>query len=324
MSEAQHQHHPIQRGWAVTRQALALSLLFLGCTVTKSFDSQALTEALSESIAAGGAEVGVYFRNLDTGDTVLINADLRMHAASTMKVPVMIQLFRDADAGVFGIEQPITIGLTFRSIADGSSYDIDPASDSDATLYQKVGSAVPAPELIHLMITRSSNLATNILIEFADARRVTATMRAFGADSIEVLRGVEDLKAYEAGMSNTTTARDLGVIFTALAEGRAASDSATAAMLAILERQQFNEGIPAGLPAGTRVAHKTGAITAINHDAAIVYPTGGGGAPYVLVILVRGIEDHDESSRLIATLSEITYQALIRETDGGWAAGRFG
>ncbi len=145
MSEAQHQHHPIQRGWAVTRQALALSLLFLGCTVTKSFDSQALTEALSESIAAGGAEVGVYFRNLDTGDTVLINADLRMHAASTMKVPVMIQLFRDADAGVFGIEQPITIGLTFRSIADGSSYDIDPGSDSDATLYQKVGSAVPAP-----------------------------------------------------------------------------------------------------------------------------------------------------------------------------------
>jgi beta-lactamase class A len=163
------------------------------------------------------------------------------------------------------------------------------------------------------MITRSSNLATNILIEFADARRVTATMRAFGADSIEVLRGVEDLKAYEAGMSNTTTARDLGVIFTALAEGRAASDSATAAMLAILERQQFNEGIPAGLPAGTRVAHKTGAITAINHDAAIVYPTGGGGAPYVLVILVRGIEDHDESSRLIATLSEITYQALHRD-----------
>ncbi|NNG15804.1 MAG: serine hydrolase [Gemmatimonadales bacterium] len=282
----------------------------MGCTVSKSFESQALTEALSEPIAASGAEVAVYFRNLDTGDTVLLNADVRMHAASTMKVPVMIQLFRDADAGVFDVEQPIPIGVTFRSIADGSSYDIDPASDSDATLYEKVGSAVRAPELIDLMITRSSNLATNILIEFADARRVTATMRALGADSIEVLRGVEDLKAYEAGMSNTTTARDLGVIFTALAEGRAAGNSATAAMLAILERQEFNEGIPAGLPPSTRVAHKTGAITAINHDAAIVYPTDG--PPYVLVILVRGIEDHDASSTLIATLSEIAYQALHR------------
>jgi beta-lactamase class A len=292
----------------VTRQALALVVLFLGCTVSTRFDSQALTEALSEPIAASGAEVGLYVRNLATGDTVLINADLRMHAASTMKVPVMIQLFRDADEGRFAIDQPIPVGLTFTSIADGSAYDIDPASDSDSTLYQKVGSAVPAPELIDLMITRSSNLATNILIEFAGAQRVTATMRALGADSIEVLRGVEDLKAYEAGMSNTTTARDLGAIFTALAARSAAGDSATAAMLAILERQEFNEGIPAGLPPGTRVAHKTGAITAINHDAAIVYPVDG--SPYVLVILVRGIEDHDESSRLIATLSEIVYHAI--------------
>ncbi|HSM18017.1 MAG TPA: serine hydrolase [Gemmatimonadales bacterium] len=282
--------------------------LVTGCTVTKSLDTAALTEALSEPIAASGAEVGVYFRNLDTGDTVLINADLRMHAASTMKVPVMIQLFRDADEGRFAIDHPIPVGMTFTSIADGSTYDIDPASDSDSTLYHKVGSAVPARELIDLMITRSSNLATNILIEFADARRVTATMRQLGADSIEVLRGVEDLKAYRAGLSNTTTARDLGVILTALAGGRAASEHSTAAMLAILEQQEFNEGIPAGLPAGTRVAHKTGWITAIDHDAAIVYPDGG--PPYVLVVLVRGIEDHAVSSQLIATLSEITYRAL--------------
>ncbi|TFG53912.1 MAG: serine hydrolase [Gemmatimonadales bacterium] len=283
----------------------------MGCTVTKSFDPAALAEALSEPIAASDAEVGVYFRNLGTGDTVLINADLRLHAASTMKVPVMIQLFRDAEAGRFDIDQPVPIGMTFRSIADGSLYDIDPASDSDSTLYQKVGSAVPARELIDLMITRSSNLATNILIELADARRVTATMRSLGADSIEVLRGVEDLKAYRAGLSNTTTARDLGVILTALAEGRAAGESATADMLAILEHQEFNEGIPAGLPAGTRVAHKTGWITAIDHDAAIVYPDGG--PPYVLVVLVRGIEDHAVSSKLIATLSGITYRALRDE-----------
>ncbi len=205
--------------------------------------------------------------------------------------------------------------MTFRSIADGSLYDIDPASDSDSTLYQKVGSAVPARELIDLMITRSSNLATNILIELADARRVTATMRQLGADSIEVLRGVEDLKAYRAGLSNTTTARDLGVILTALAEGRAASAAATADMLAILEHQEFNEGIPAGLPAGTRVAHKTGWITGIDHDAAIVYPDGG--PPYVLVVLVRGIEDHAVSSQLIATLSGIAYRAVMSGSSPG-------
>jgi len=301
----------------ILRRLLVLLPFVLGCNVANRFDTAALTEALSAPIAASGGEVGLYFRRLDTGDTVLINPDLRMHAASTMKVPVMIQLFRDADAGRFDIDQPIPVGMTFRSIADGSTYDIDPASDSDSTLYQRVGTAVPARELVDLMITRSSNLATNILIEFADARRVTATMRELGADSIEVLRGVEDLKAYAAGMNNTTTARDLGAILTALADGRAASAAATADMLAILEQQEFNEGIPAGVPAGTRVAHKTGWITGIDHDAAIVYPDQA--SPYVLVILVRGIEDHAESSELIATLSGIAHRAV---TSGGTAVRR--
>ena len=263
---------------------------------------------LANLIVESGAEVGVYFKNLDTGDSLLFNADVRMHAASTMKVPVMIQLFRDANTGSFDIEQTIPVTQTFHSIVDGSEYVLDRESDSDSTLYDKVGSRVPARDLIDLMITRSSNLATNILIEFVDARRVTATMRELGADSIEVLRGVEDLKAYEAGLSNTTTARDLGVILTAVSEGRAAGAGAADELLAILEQQEFNEGIPAGLPPDTRVAHKTGWITGITHDAAIVMPKSR--SPYVLVVLVRGIEDLDEASALIADVSRAVYGSL--------------
>jgi beta-lactamase class A len=159
------------------------------------------------------------------------------------------------------------------------------------------------------MITVSSNLATNILIGLVGPGRVQHTMVRLGADSIAVLRGVEDGPAYRAGMNNTTTARDLGVILTAIAEDEAASAEACAEMRDILARQRFNDGIPAGLPAGTRVAHKTGWITGIAHDAAIVEPEGG--PRYVLVVLTRGIEDHAEANRLIADLSRMAYEDLI-------------
>src|SRR2546426_621114 len=157
--------------------------------------------------------VGVYYRDLASGDSLTVGSGLRFHAASTMKLPVMIQLFRDRDAGLLALD-----------------------------------------------------------------------------DSITVLRGVEDGKAYRAGMNNTTTARDLGVLLAAIADGKAASAASCQEMLGILGRQQFNEGIPAGLPAGTRVYHKTGWIAqVVYHDAALVEPARQRGGPYVLVGVTGGI-----------------------------------
>src|SRR5439155_229670 len=151
-------------------------------------------------------------------------------------------------------------------------------------------------ELLELMITRSSNLATNILIERVGASRAQASARALGAWSIQVLRGVEDGAAYRAGLNNTTTARDLGVLLGAIATGRAASRGACDSMLAILGRQEFNEGIPVGVPPGTRVAHKTGWIgEVVYHDAALVYPSAGVG--YVLVVLTRRRKSRSPSWR---------------------------
>jgi len=155
------------------------------------------------------------------------------------------------------------------------------------------------------MITRSSNFATNTLIALVGAENVTRTMRSLGARRIQVLRGVEDGKAFDKGLNNTTTARDLAIILRAIEEGKAAPPAATRQMLGILLAQEFNEKIPAGLPAGTRVAHKTGEITAVSHDAAIVYLPGR--KPYVLVVLTRGIPDGNHSSKLIADLSALVY-----------------
>jgi beta-lactamase class A len=187
--------------------------------------------------------------------------------------------------------------------------------DSDTTLYRRVGERESIRRLTELMITVSSNLATNMLIEHVGAARVTATMRGLGADSIEVLRGVEDGKAYRAGLSNTTTARDLGVIFSAIAEGRAVGGASGREMIEILLRQEFNAKIPAGLPAGARAAHKTGWISDyVSHDGGIVYPDGGD--VYVLVVLTKGREGHDDyAEALIADISRMTYE-LVEETAG--------
>ena len=272
--------------------------------ISPSRDS--LAERIQSRIAQDtGAVVGLAYVDLASDDTLFLNADSSFHAASTMKVPVMVELFRRSVTGSFGMKQPLMIVNQFASIVDGSLYALDSTSDSDTTLYHRIGDRVPIDTLLRLMITRSSNLATNTLITLVGAENVNRTMRSFGAKRIQVLRGVEDGKAFDKGLNNTTTARDLATILRAIEEGKAASPAATREMLGILLAQEFNEKIPAGLPPGTRVAHKTGEITAVSHDAAIVYPSGR--KPYVLVVLTRGIADGNRSSKLIADLSQIIY-----------------
>ncbi len=165
---------------------------------------------------------------------------------------------------------------------------------------------MPIIELIEAMITRSSNLATNTLIELVGATNANATAHALGARNIRVLRGVSDNKAFEAGLSNTTTARDLAVLMEAIQRNRAASPASSATMREILLRQEFNGEIPAGLPPGTPVAHKTGWISGVLHDAAMAYPSGR--APYVLVLLSRNIRENDVARPLLVDLSRLVYQ----------------
>ncbi len=260
---------------------------------------------VEELIHASGAEVGLAFQMLDGSQELFLNADLPFHAASTMKVPVMIELFAQAHAGKLSLDDPLMIHNQFRSLVDGSPYTLDAGDDSDADIYKAIGTTWTLRQLCEAMITRSSNLATNLIIEKIGVDNIRARVHSLDADGMQVLRGVEDNKAFQKGMNNTTTARGLLVLLKAIAENRAGDPASCAEMLAILKRQTFNEAIPAGLPPGTGVAHKTGEITGVHHDAAIVYARH----PFVLVILVRGINDRDKSSAVIANLTRAVYTA---------------
>ena len=270
---------------------------------------QPLEQNLRAMIAASGAEVAVAVRTLDGGFELLIDPDKPFHAASTMKVPVMIELFRQARAGTLALSQPLDIRNEFRSIVDESPYKLSEGDDSDKIVYSAIGRTLSLEQLNEAMITVSSNFATNLLIQKLGIESIRSTVTALGADGMQVLRGVEDQKAFDKGLNNSTTARGLMVLFERLGQGRAVDADSDAKMIAVLKRQMFNDAIPAGLPRGTAVAHKTGNITRIHHDAGVVY----GKRPYVIVLLVRGIQEQKQSAALMARLTKAVHAGVAAQ-----------
>jgi len=286
-----------------------IALLLASTLVAQSAASApALESRVRELITASGAEVAVAYRTLDGSRELLIDPDKPFHAASTMKVPVMIELFRQAHEGRLSLDDRLPIRNEFHSLADGSTFALSVGDDSDAEVYAAVGQTLTLRQLCEAMITVSSNFAANLLIEKLGVANIQHTVKALGGDGMQVLRGVEDQKAFDLGLNNTTTALGLLVLLQRVAHGTAVDAQSDAAMIEILKRQKFNDAIPAGVPPGMPVAHKTGNITRIHHDAAIVFAQ----RPYVLVVLVRGIEDQKKSAALMAGLSKAVYESNAR------------
>lgn len=262
-----------------------------------------LVEALTALLAGYASQtVSVAFVDLQTGEAVSLHAHERMHAASMMKLPVLLEAHRRAAEGSLRLDEPVSIVNDFVSIADGSHFVVDSKDDSDDWVYAQLGKQVPFGKLLERMIVRSSNLATNLVLARLHAAAVTALCERLGARETHILRGVEDGKAHARGLDNTTTASDLRLLLRALAEGGAPG---SAEMIALLERQEYNEGIPAALPAGTRVAHKTGSITGVYHDAALVLPRAR--KPYVLVVLTRGFEQEADAVAAVRKVSRLVW-----------------
>jgi len=251
----------------------------------------------------------IAYKNLQTGETVLWNEHISFHAASTMKTPVMIEIYKQVAAGNLVLQDSVTVKNSFRSIVDSSLYQLNPNDDSEQSLYTMVGKRIPLSELVYRMIIQSSNLATNMLIEMVDGKKVTQSMRDLGAMDIQVLRGVEDGKAFEKGLNNTTTAYDLMLIFEKMARGEILSKAASEDMIRILLDQRFGELIPALLPKNVKVAHKTGSITGVQHDSGIILLPDG--RKYVLVMLSKDLKEEKPAVKAMARVSEIIYQYFM-------------
>ncbi len=295
---------------------LVLGLALLTACQPRTTDSlEALRSDIQEELGRSEGNFAVAFRDVqDTTRTLLINEHEEFHAASTMKTPVMIEVFKQAAAGKFDLQDSIRIKNEFTSIYDGTTFTMDIGEDSEEKLYGRIGEKETIYNLVVDMITFSSNLATNIIIDLVGAGNVTQSMRDLGAPDIQVLRGVEDLKAYRAGMSNTTTAFDLLVIMEQIARGKAVSPKASQAMIDILDDQHFNDLIPAQLPEAVRVAHKTGWITQVRHDSGIVILPDG--RKYVLVLLSKEWHADALATEIMANVSRMVYEYFISGSGG--------
>ena len=290
---------------------LAVVLLCAGIVnVSAAADVKPLAERLKDAVAESGAEVSVAFRDLESMDYFSVNP-VEMHAASLMKVPVMIEVFRQAEHGKYSLDKKIIVKNEFTSIADGSPYSLTVVEDSDDDIYRHIGKEMSLRELVFRMITVSSNLAANVLIDWVGAENIMSTLRKWRIQGMKVLRGVEDIKAYEKGLNNRTDAISMLMVLERIARGKAGTEGACQEMVAILSQQKFRSKIPAGIPAGIKVANKTGSITRIDHDAAIVFPEDR--KPYILVIMTRGIAKRGDAEKLIAQLSRIVYDHVTEK-----------
>jgi beta-lactamase class A len=297
----------------LSRQRIYLILSFI-CSLTlclpaigqKRQSVEQLRQRIEQEIRRYPGIYAVAFKDGATGQELLINEHQSFHAASTMKTPVMIEVYKQQAQGKLSLSDSIPIKTEFISIVDGSPYQLSVNQDSDTSTYKELGNKRTLASLVYDMITVSSNLATNLIIERVGAPNVLQTMRDMGARDIQVLRGVEDTKAFQKGLNNTTTAYDLMLIFDKLAKGQAVSADASAEMVKVLLDQKFHSIIPARLPVDVRVAHKTGSITGVHHDSGIVYLPDG--RYYVLVLLSQGVKDEKETVAMMASLSERIYQ----------------
>jgi beta-lactamase class A len=263
----------------------------------------ALEQTLRTRLAQlDSGEVGVSVIDLKSNKELHINGNVPMHAASTMKVPVLLELYRRGD-----LDRQIQVVNSFKSIADTSHYTLDAGDDSDSSVYKLIGQSATLRHLARRMIVRSSNLSTNLLIDVLTPEAVRKTTMEVGGTGMNVLRGVEDGPAFRKGLNNKTSAYGLAKVLEAIARCKIATRDACNEMLEVLSGQEFNEMIPAGVPAGTRVAHKTGWITGIKHDGAIVFRDDK--PAYVLVVLTRGISE-DDANRVGADVSRIVWNGL--------------
>ena len=254
--------------------------------------------------------LAVAFHDFETGKEIYINADESFHPASTFKVHVMMEVFRQAQEGLSSLEDRLPITNSFTSIADGSKFSLLESDDAEQTLYPRIGESESIFELTRLMIVRSSNLATNILMEKIGTKNVNDFIQALGIEGVTVIRGIEDNAAYRLGMNNSASANGLTQTMKLIAEGKVVSKQASEKMIEIMLRQEFNESIPALLPASVKVAHKTGWTGDVYHDTGIVFPEDR--KPYVISIMTLGFaeEKPSEAHDCMGTISKIIYDQI--------------
>jgi beta-lactamase class A len=282
--------------------------------VTRAEVLQATLASRAGEIAAGLGDgaLGISVFDYLSGFAWELNGGRWFHAASTIKIAILAGLFDAIERGRFTRDSRLHVRNRFSSALDGRSFRVDARRDADDEVHAAVGKTMRLGELAQHMIVRSSNLAANLLLDLVGVEETRAALATRGIAGVDVRRGVEDERAFEAGLNNQVTADGVVALLRAIRDGREFSAASSKAMIDILMDQEFAGGIAPGLPeairAVARVAHKTGDISTVSHDAGLVFLPGR--PPYVIAILVASAADAPARTGALAAVSGLVYDAV--------------
>jgi beta-lactamase class A len=268
-------------------------------------------QLLDTTTSAEQATVSVWLGTAD-GATVLAREEDAVHyAASTMKLPLLVAAYRSHERGELDLDAEVRVHNAFASALDGSPFSMEQGDDQDDETWERIGTTCPLRVLARHATVKSGNLATNLLLEHVGTGAVADVLRDAGCSSATVIsRGIEDAAAREAGLDNLVTAADLGLVMCGIASGTLAGPATCAQVEEVLAAQEHRDQIPAGLPAGTRVANKTGWVDGVTHDVALVRPEDR--PPYVLAVCTTADVTEEAASRLIADVSRLVWEGWAR------------
>lgn len=267
-------------------------------------------EEIAKEVSGDALAVSLY--DYETGLAWARFGDRWFHSASTIKVAVLFALFGAVDAGRFTLDSRLHVRNRFLSIVDGTPFRVSMARDADRAVHDAIGRTMRVEDLARQMIVTSSNLATNLLVDLVGVDQAQQMLARYGISGIELARGVEDEKAFDASFNNRVTANGLITLFRVIHDGRGLLPESASLMLDILFAQEFRSGIPAGLPPAVRqqarVANKTGEISIAAHDAGLVFLPGR--QPYALCVLTELDSSSNNRMERVARVSAAVYECL--------------
>jgi beta-lactamase class A len=267
-----------------------------------------LNDLIAKAVSGADGRWEIVVKKLDTGQRATYGSGTAIISASLYKLFVLYEVFRQWDAGDLSFDERLTI--TASAAAEDAAID---------NLKFTIGSQVPIRTLLNRMIAVSDNTAAITLSRRVGIDNINRTLQNIGLTHSRI----------DFAADNITTADDIADLLERIATGQAISVDASRQMLDLLLAQEINDLIPATLPANVPVAHKTGTLDGLRHDAGIVYGASG---PYVFVVMSTDLADTRVAYEVAPRLSLDIYRyfnnrpsqpARFFAATGQWVASPF-